>query len=176
MAEGTQSPRISVANAIIIVIAVVPFVALYVFLATQFNVMTYAFAGFMFIFYWTAIKQAAPAEFLPSLVGSLGGLLTAFLVTALPAVLGTAGLIIVALLIGASIFLLARGQAYLLVNNAFMLFLTLGTSLAFKTQEHFEAGAIAILIAAIYTGGLLLIAKAISSRSRKAQTIEPTTI
>lgn len=176
MAESTDPTRVSVVNALVVVIAVVPLVAIYLFFAAQLDVMPFAFIGFTFILYWTGIKHAAPAEFLPALAGSLGGLLTAYLVGVLPATFGTAGVVLIAIMIGGAIFLLVRGQFHFLVNNAFMLFLTLGTSLAFKTQDHFQAGAVAVLIAAIYTGALMLIAKAISSRTRKPVNVEATNI
>lgn len=168
MAVENPAPQVPVITAILTVIALIPLVGAYLFLTNQAGVSLFAFAGFLFLLYWTGIKQFATAEFVPSLVGSVGGVVLAYLVGALPLMLGNIGLIMVALLVGGSLYLLVRNQAYVLVNYAFMLFLTIGTSFTFKAQSDYIAATIAILLAAAYSGGLLLMMKAIGARRAKA--------
>jgi len=173
MAEATSAPQVPIINAIVTGIALVPLVAAYLFLTSMAGIPLFAFAGFLFLLYWTGIKQCATAEFLPSLLGSLGGTVLGYLVGALPLMMGNVGLVIVALLVGGSLYLLVRNQAYIFVNHAFMLFLTIGTSFAFKAQVDYIAAVVAILIAAAYASGLLMLMKAISTRLNKSTTAQP---
>lgn len=159
--------------AIIVVVALIPLIGALMFLATQIGVIDFLFAGFLFILYWAGIKAMAPHEFAPALVGSLGGLGMAYLLHALPLMFGIAGAVVAGLAVALSIYLIVRQQVPMLINNAFMLLLTVGTSFAFAADLHFGAAAAAILLAAAYTGGLVLIGRAVASRNSKATASAP---
>lgn len=156
-------------QAIIILIALVPLIGCLLFFGQMIDVADFLFSGFLFILYWTGIKGMASNEFAPALVGALGGLGLAYLIHALPALFGAPGAILAGTALGLSIYFLIRGQASMLFNYAFMLLLTVATSVAFKAATHYAAAAASIILAAAYTGALVLIGKAVSSRSNKAK-------
>jgi hypothetical protein len=159
---------VSPMQALIILVAIVPIIAGLIVLSQVAGVGKFLFVGFVFVLYWTGIKAMAPAEFVPSLAGALGGLALAYLIHALPPAFGLAGVILVAAAILLAIYLLVLGRASVLINNAFMLVLTVATCSAFKTDRDYAAAAIAIIISALYAGGLVFGAKAMSSRRAKA--------
>ncbi|MCK0530683.1 hypothetical protein [Sphingobium agri] len=156
-------------QAVIILVALVPLIGLLLAIGQMIGVSEFLFAGFLFVLYWTGIKGMAPKEFAPALAGSLGGLGLAYLVHALPAHLGIVGGVLAGAALALSIYLLIRGQASVMINYAFMLLLTVGTSLAFKDDAHYAAAAASIILAGAYTGALALVGKAASSRSSKAK-------
>lgn len=137
-----------------ILIALVPIIGLFMIIGSALGVAQYLFVGFVFILYWTGIKGMQPGEFAPALLGCLGGLGLAYLLHALPAMMGMAGMIIAATGVAIAVYLLILGRAGLLFNNAFMLLLTLGNPIVFDRDSDFATAAIAIVAAAIYAGGL----------------------
>ena len=167
--SSEETSTVTPLQAIIILVALVPLVGCLVVLGQMIGVAEFLFAGFLFVLYWTGIKRMASQEFAPGLVGSLGGLGLAYLIHTLPAHLGFFGGVLAGAALALSIYLLIRGQASMLINYAFMLLLTVATSVAFKDDSHYAAAAASILLAGAYTGALALIGKTISSRSSKAQ-------
>lgn len=157
MRDTRHQPAIGAVPALAMLVALVPLIALFMWLAATLGIAKFQFAGFLFILYWTGIKGMAPAAFWPSLLGFLGGLALAFLVHVLPPMLGTVGFAIVGLGVALATWLLIREQAAMLVNHAFMVMLTIGTSPAFGARGDYAAAAIAILLGALYAGALVLL-------------------
>jgi len=173
MTEKTPSsgvaPAIKPLQTVIILVALVPLIGFLLIVGQMIGVAEFLFAGFLFVLYWTGIKGMAQQEFAPALVGSLGGLGLAYLIHVLPAHLGVVGGLLAGAALALSIYLLIRGQASMLINYAFMLLLTVGTSFAFREGTHYAAAAASIILAGAYTGTLALIGRAASSRSSKAK-------
>ena len=156
-------------QAIIILMALLPLLGGLFIVGEMIGVADFLFVGFLFILYWTGIKGMAPNEFVPALIGSLGGLGLAYLVHSLPAHFGLPGAVLVSAALGLSIYLFIRQRASIVINYAFMLILTVATSVAFTADQHYAAAASSIILAGVYTGAIALIGRAISSRSGKAK-------
>lgn len=144
-------------QAAVMLIALVPIIGLFMIIGSALGAAHYLFVGFVFILYWTGMKAMQPEEFAPALLGCLGGLGLAYLLHVLPAMMGMAGMIIAAAGVAIAVYLLILGRAGLLINNAFMLLLTLGNPIVFERDADFATAAIAIVAAAIYAGGLVLL-------------------
>ncbi len=148
---------------LLILLAVIGGVIVYLALSAQLRLAS-PYAGFLFIFYWTALKQADPREFASSLLGALGGVLLAWLLHILPPALGTAGLAAALVAVCAAIYALVMGWLPRLVNNAMMLLLTVGTIDAIQRDEDFAGMAGSILLAAALAALPLLIARVVRQR------------
>lgn len=169
-APETAPAAVSPLRALIILVALVPIIGILIALGYFAGVSDYLFAGFIFILYWMGVKGGASSEYAPALAGSLGGVGLAYLLHSLPNLLGTTGGVLAGLGLALSIYLLIRGQFPLLINNAFMLQLTVGASIAFDTTEDYAAAAVSIALAATYAGALTLLGKIIPARSKAATT------
>ena len=126
------------------------------------------FAGFLFAFYWSGVQHGNPQDLPASVLGALGGLFVAYLLHALPPLLGGGGLAIALGLILLAIYCLVMGWVPVLVNNSFMLFLTVGTIPVVSALNAFLDMGAAVLLAAALLGGLLLVAGVIT-RNRAAR-------
>lgn len=125
------------------------------------------FAGFFFALYWTGLKGGDFREFLPSVVGGLGGLGLAAALHHLPQLHGAAGLSAALGAIVLAIFLQVRGTLPVLINMAFMLFLTVGTIPAVSNMEDYPGMALALVVTAAFAGGLLWLAGRIGAGGGK---------
>lgn len=115
------------------------------------------YGGFLFVLYWTGLCHAQPGQFWPAVIGALGGLALAWSITALPALLGaTAGMAAVLGLVLLAVYMLIMRWAPLLVNNAMMLFLTVGSIPALQEGATLSQMARAVVVAAAYVGALVL--------------------
>lgn len=122
------------------------------------------YGGFLFVLYWTGFCHAEMDKFLPAVIGSLGGLVLAYALKALPLVLaGSAGMVVALLLVLLAIYAIIMGWVPMLVNNAFMLFLTVGTIPALHQDVTLSQMARAIVVAAIYVAVLVMLGKKLSA-------------
>lgn len=127
------------------------------------------FAGFFFLLYWAGIRHADPKEYAPALLGGLSGLVLAWLLHMLPAKFGIAGMTAAILMVFAAVYMQIRNSFPLVINLAFMLFLTLATVPILAQEADFVGMGAAILLSAGYFGGaLFLVAKL--GRGRTAAT------
>lgn len=123
------------------------------------------YGGFLFVLYWAGLNHAAPDKFLPSLVGSLGGLVLAYALKTLPITLGSGiGMAVALALVLLAIYAIIMGWVPVLVNNAFMLFLTVGTIPALQEGVTLSQMARAVVVAALYTGALVLLGKKLANK------------
>ena len=123
--------------------------------------------GFLFVLYWTGFCHAEIEKFMPALVGSLGGLAMCYLLKTLPVTLGgTVGMAIALGLVLLAIYAIIMGWVPLLVNNAFMLFLTVGTIPALQEGITLSQMARAVVVAAIYVGALVLLGKKLGGQQQ----------
>lgn len=154
MADTSPGAQLSVPKAALVTVAVLVVVAILIGIYTLLGIEP-LFAGFLFALYWTAIKHADFKEFMPSLIGGLGGLALAAALHHLPQIYGTPGLVAALAAIVVAIFVQIRNSAPLLVNAAFMLYLTVGTIPAVGAMENYPGMAFALVVGAAYCGGLI---------------------
>ena len=117
-----------------------------------------AYAGFAFLLYWAGIDHMNLQRFVPVLVGSLFGLSVAYAMHAMPAAFGPVGMGAVMIIVLTMIYCQIMGWLTTLINMATMLFLTIGTIPALQAEDKYDHMAIAVLLAAGFSGGLVLLA------------------
>ncbi|HEX7853532.1 MAG TPA: hypothetical protein VF503_07530 [Sphingobium sp.] len=140
-------------------VAIIVAVAIYATLCSAVSVAL-IHGGFLFLFYWAGMRAAARAELVPSLIGALGGTGLAWLVIVLPGQMGAGGYAIIGVAVLAAIFMMIRGHCPLLINNAFMLYLTVFTIPGAVAPGHYPQVVASVLIA----GGLSFIAMAVGQK------------
>jgi hypothetical protein len=106
--------------------AVVVAIGIFVALAAALGIAD-IWVAFLFLLYWASTEKMQFAKLPGSIFGALLGLAIAFALHTLPASMGPAGWALVAVAILASIYFLVMGWWPAVVNNATMLFLTVGT-------------------------------------------------
>lgn len=158
--------RLGPGKGLIVLIGVIVGVGAYMGLGAALGIVP-LYAGFAFSLYFGGMKGADPRELPGALVGSLGGVLTAALLHLLPEQIGTAGLVIALALILGAIYALVMGWATTLINNGFMLMLTIGTIPPVQAQADFTGMAFSIILAAAMMGLLLFIGGVMATRSKK---------
>jgi hypothetical protein len=150
------------------VVATIPIVAPFVIASVALGIATHLFAGYLFALHWMVIKKMDLREFWPTLLGFLGGLGTAYLLFALPQWMGAAGYVIAGIVILVALFLFNLEAAYIVINPAYMIMLTLGTGV-FHTHSDFAAGTGTTLLAAAYSGtAVVLVTRWLSARATPA--------
>ena len=165
-----HSLQIGTKMALLTLAALVPLIGALMALSKAAGIAEFMFVGFVFTVYWLGMKGMKAAEFTPALLGSLCGVLLAAILKLLPAALGRPGLLLAGLALAVSLFFLIQKRAQILLNSAFTLMLTICTCTAFRTRSDFVAAGEAILVAAAYSGGLVLLGKrAVSMRKRVPQ-------
>ena len=142
--------------AAIILVAIVILIGIYSVIGTLAGCGPGLIAGYMFAFYWGSIKEASPGEVAPTLVGGLCGLGAAYLIHLMPILWPAIGLPLVLGLVAVLIYLLLIQLLPIAINNAMMLYLTIGTAGIFKTGQTFVAAAGALVLAAAYMTALLI--------------------
>lgn len=150
-------------KALLALIVVVVWIAAFVGIHTLLGISAY-FAGFVVTLYFSLIKGNAPSELPPAVAGALGGILVAALMHILPAQYGVAGGIVVGVLILGAIFALLAGFFPVLINPAFMLFLTIGTIPAVQAEGQFIGMACSVLIGGAFAGAGVLAGRFQASR------------
>ena len=138
----------------IVIIAVAAFIGISTALG-----LPSVYGGFLFVFYFTGLCHAAPDKFVPAVVGAFGGLAIAYLLTQLPVTMGTAGMALALGVVLAAIYALIMGWAQVLVNNATMLFLTIGTIPTLHQTATLGEMALSLLLAVVLIGAGLLFAR-----------------
>lgn len=162
--DAAQAAGLTPLKGMGVVLAVVIAVAGLIGIAVALK-LTALYASFLFVLYWSGLCHANLKEFVPALIGSLGGLAMAYGLVGLPGALGeAAGMALALALILLAIYLLVMGQARILVNNAFMLFLTVGTIPALMNGPTLGDMGLAVVVGALYVGGLVLIGKQLAAR------------
>lgn len=176
--QDTQA-RPGVMITLAILLAIVLFIGALFYIYHQLGINA-SYPGFLFIFYWLGLMHQAPGAYLPSLAGALGGVAMAWILIAMPPLVGPAGMVVAGVALAAVLFCLIRGQLSFFINNAMMLFMTVATipevDIAAIPKVRFlamsEAGfmdkalemAASISVAALYIGGLAWVMTQIMAR------------
>lgn len=148
---------------VFVVICVVAYIALALALAIE-----PFYPGFFFAFYFAGLKGGDLGEFPAAVAGSLGGLLVAALQHILPEHFGTTGMVVALLVIVAAIYALLMEWAAIVINNAFMLMLTVGTIPAVVKESAYLGMAESVVLAAVFLWGLLQVAGLLTARAKRA--------
>jgi hypothetical protein len=122
------------------------------------------YAGFLLLLYWGGLKASAPAEFPAAFLGALGGVLLSYLLWALPLAIGSAGLVVVLLLITFAVYALVMGWLPLVVNNAMMLLLTVGTIGVIQEKADFAGMSASVLLGGALAGLMLFVGRMMARR------------
>ena len=158
--------RLTPKSALLVLIAIITLVTGYMLLGTALGVSDYLAMGFMFALYWGGIKGMEPSEFAPAVLGSLSGIGLAYAVHVVPNAMGTLGLVAVLTTIIAIVYASLLHILPMIINNALMLYLTIGTASFFNQHEGFLKSVVAVILIAAYTGVLNIVIRKLKSRMR----------
>lgn len=117
------------------------------------------YGGFLFVFTFTGLFHAAPDKFLPASLGAFVGIGLAFALTALPPAFGTVGMIAALGLVLGAVYALIMGWAQVAINNAAMLFLTVGAIPALHQRETLIEMALSTGLAVVLIGAVLVVVR-----------------
>lgn len=117
------------------------------------------YGGFLFVFTFTGLFHAAPDKLLPASLGAFVGIGLAFALAALPPAFGTGGIIAALLLVVGAVYALIMGWAPVAINNAAMLFLTVGAIPALHQRETLMEMALSTGLAVVLAGAVLALAQ-----------------
>ncbi len=131
----------------IVIVAVAAFIAISAALG-----LTAVFGGFLFAFYFTGLCHAAPDKFLPASVGAFVGMGIAFALMALPAGFGVPGMIAALIVVLGAVYALIMGWVPVAINNATMLYLTVGTIPALQERGTLAEMALSCALAVVLIG------------------------
>ncbi|WP_162987154.1 hypothetical protein [Sphingomonas paeninsulae] len=163
MAPPSPAPVPTPMQGLFILAAIIVGVAIYLGLSYFLQIAS-PYAGFLLLLYWGGLKGSAPAEFPAAFFGALGGVLLSYLLWALPLAMGSAGLVIALLLITFAVYALVMGWLPLVVNNAMMLLLTVGTIGVIQEKADFSGIAASALLGGALAGLMLLIGRMMARR------------
>ncbi|WHO37242.1 hypothetical protein PMI04_011730 [Sphingobium sp. AP49] len=181
MAEGndqsvaeTSGQRPSVLMAGLLVVGVVPFMAgllaLYAVLGVGMQ-----YVGFFFLLYWAGILHQQPAQFLPSVIGGVGGLALGWVLLALPAVGAPGGKVAAGVILAAVLFCFMRGHLKLIFNNAMMLFLIVSTIPDLHVEQSIGIMIASLAVGATYMGGVAMLVSWIGFIAARRKIVSETT-
>jgi hypothetical protein len=149
-AHAEAPARPGVMTTLLMVIGVIPFIGLLVLIYHLLGIGA-VYMGFLFLLYWMGMMHQSMPAFAPALTGSLGGIGMAWILLWLPVIAGPAAVYGGFALLAATLFCVIRGQATLLVNNAMMLYLTVGAIPALEVGANVADMVAALLVAAAYS-------------------------
>jgi hypothetical protein len=141
---------------ILMIVALVPVVAGFILIATLLGVNA-MYMGFLFATYWGGLRMLTLPELPASFCGALTGITLAWMLHALPAGLGQAGLLLSLAAMVLSLYLLICQQAQLFLNPAFLVFLTVATIPALSEGGDYPGMIAGLALGAAYSGGLVLL-------------------
>lgn len=161
--QATDGETLSPGKGAVVTLIVVVVLIAYLALANVVGV-TQPNAGFIHIFYWTALAQSAPNRWLPSVLGCFAGLGFGWALLNVPVLVpGAAGMVVILLMLITAIWLHMTKLIPLVANDAFMLMLTIAAFPpllnAGQQQEMLKAHVLATIVTGVGLGLALLLAK-----------------
>lgn len=147
-----ENKNMSFGKAIIMLIPVVAFIALYVGINALLGLKE-VWIGFLLLWYWGMEKHASLEELLKTIFpGAVVGVIAAYLLHSLPSLLGTVGLIISLILVVFIVICTFTGWLKMFVNGATFLYLTvLSIPMVAEKANYFEDLKVIVVIC-IYLG------------------------
>lgn len=147
--DGAAPAAPSAKMAALMVLGTVPFVGLLLTIYHLLGITTINL-GFLFMLYWLGILGQSMKEFVPSLLGALGGIGMGWVLLGLPAIAGPVATYGGAAVMALIIFFFIRGQFRFIINNAMMLYLTVVTIADVGIAQKAPDIAAALLVSAAY--------------------------
>lgn len=163
MSADEGAPTMSAGTALVVTGAVVLLIAGFIALGLLFG-LTPLYAGFLLLWYWSSVDEIAAKALAPLMIGAIGGTALAWLLQYAAVRAGLAGALPVLGLIVLAIYAQLRGWLPLLINRAFMLYLTVMAAPLLQAGESFGSVMIAIVAATAYFGGIIVAGQAIIAR------------
>lgn len=161
-ASAAEKPVVPVA--ILVVVAVIGFIALTGMLGLETG-----YAGLLFFWYWGTAGRAELRTLPASLIGALGGTLTAFTLQYCADSHNWIALAAVLLFIIAAVIVQVLDRIPILFNPPFMLFLTVLAAPLLQGSENFRPVFASILLGAVYFGGIVFAITSIRLRSVRSE-------
>lgn len=159
-----EKQAMSPVKGLLILLAVIVVVAAYIAAAAALH-LSEAWAGFLFLLYWSMVEEARPDRLPRSAIGAFVGAGTAALMALLPPVMGMGpGMAIFLGVVLLLVYAIIMGWAPIAVNMATMLFLTVGTIPQVQGHADFPQIFLGIMAGIAFFGGLALIAGALTRK------------
>lgn len=164
--SGQEQP-LPPGKALLVLLAVVVLLTAFVGLAYVLHISA-LYAGSLFLFYWLGIEKAAPTTYVPTVAGAFGGVAHAGLLhpaqaSALgldPGLAAVAGLLLLVL----AIYLLLIHKLPALINQSYMLFLTVALIPQLNSPGLVADMGLGILYGAIFCGVAAFAARTFAAR------------
>jgi hypothetical protein len=131
------APRLGLGVGIGMVVAIFGFSSLWIGLAGGLLHLHSFFASFVFAWYWGSVERLAFSRLVPSLLGSLAGVLLSWLLVYLSAHYGTPGLTVAVVLIALAVLCLVMQWFASVINMSAMLFLALLSAAQFAGRTNY---------------------------------------
>lgn len=167
MNQPVDAQKMTSGKALIALVVIAVCVVIYAALGTALGIKP-LYAGYAFAFYFAGLQGGNLSEWPAAVIGSLAGLLVAALQLVLPQHFGTAGTVVGILVIVVTIYGLLMGWVPIVLNNAYVLMLTIGTIPPVLAEADFGRMAGAVLLAAAFLGGLRKLADVVMARRQPA--------
>lgn len=156
---------------LLVLLAVIVVIGAFVSLCISLGIDQF-WAAFIFLLSWASVEHAALDKLLPCAVGALGGLALAWSHQLLPGWLGESqGMLVFFGLILIAVYLIIMSWLPVLINFAFMLFLTVGTVPAVQqTADTTFPGAFkALALGIVFFGALVWVGNRVMAGRAAAQ-------
>ena len=128
------------------------------------------YGGFLFVFYWVGMCHSNMKQFVPAVIGALGGLALSYGFRILPLEFGSLlGSTLALCLLALAFYVLIMNWLPILVNQAFMLFLTVGNIPLLLNETTLSAMALSVVVAAVFAGVLMSLRNKLAARSPTAR-------
>ncbi|AGH48802.1 hypothetical protein G432_05375 [Sphingomonas sp. MM-1] len=149
---------------LLILLAVIVVLAGYIAAVAALH-LSEAWAGFLFLLYWSMVEQARVDRLAKSIIGAFVGAGTAAMMALLPPLMGAGpGMALFLAVVLLLVYAIIMGWAPIAVNMATMIFLTVGTVPHVQANADFLQIFYGIAAGIVYFGGLALIAGALSKK------------
>lgn len=151
----SPAPSLTIAQAAGITLGVVTLIAGFLVLGAALELAP-LYAGFLLLWYFGNIDMLDSKALPALLVGALAGAATAWLLQAGIGQAGVMGAIPALLVIVAAIFSQLLGWLPLVINRAYMLYVTVLAAPLLQQHERFDRVLLTIVVATVYFGGVVL--------------------
>lgn len=158
MAVSEPAAPMSVRGAALVTGGIVALIAGYIGIGAALGLVP-LYGGFLLLWYFGAI-DALDTGLLPAVaLGAAGGTLTAWLLQFGLATWGAAGTLPGLAVIVMAVFLQLLGKLPIVINRAFMLYLTVMAAPLLQMHERFDRVLLAIAVATVYFGGVVILGR-----------------
>ncbi|MBY0300803.1 MULTISPECIES: hypothetical protein [Sphingomonas] len=166
-AGAAPAPPLTIALAAGITLGVVVLIAGFLVLGAALGLAP-LYAGFLILWYFGNIDMLDDKALPVLCVGALAGAATAWLLQAGIVAAGAVGAVPALAVIVAAIFCQLLGWLPLVINRAYMLYVTVLAAPLLQQHERFDRVLLTIVVATVYFGGVVLAGRRIVAMRRGA--------